>query len=53
MFKLQNILAIFLLASLTYGLSLRLSHDSATHPYIHDVQKVCQCPADYPYYNGK
>ncbi len=53
MFKLQKILALLLLLTVVYGLTLRGPAHQATHSYVHDVGKVCQCPPEYPYDDGK
>ncbi len=53
MINLQKLLILPLIATLVCGLAIRAPTHQQTHPYIHDVQKVCQCPPDYPYDNGK
>ncbi len=49
----KQLLALTFLLALAYGLQLKQQYHQMTHPYIHDVQKVCQCPPEYPYDNGK
>jgi hypothetical protein len=52
MINIKKLLAIALIATLAYGLAIKIPHHDKTHLYIHEVNKVCQCPPDYPYDNG-
>lgn len=53
MMNIKKILAFAFVVLLTYGLSLKSSQHQKTQPYLHDAQKICICPPEYPYDNKK